>query len=368
MLYFSRLLFILCSFILLGAAAPPKIKKVSEQSPRGKIMSIVAGEWLTKGIYTAIELNIADYLTEGPKNVQELAKLTQCHEESLYRLLRMLASEDVFRESKPRVFCNTPASALLTKSQSDSLRSLVLFNKNEIISNWNKLTDCVREGKTAFELTHGKTKLNYFEDNPKTAEQWKTAKNEKAKTVIFACLKAFDFGRFKSVYDIGGGTGHFLIALLKKYPFMNGVLYELPEVISEAKKPIVQFERCSLLAGDFFKTVPVAGDAYILKSVLHNWTDKAALKILANCHQAMSDTAKLIIIEPIITFPNRKELSKLVDVYTMLTTGGRERTLQEFQDLIDQSGFVIESITPTDLEFYLIEARKKTIALPPIDS
>lgn len=366
MIYFSRLLLFLCSSTLLFGYSFPKAKEPSEESPRKKIMSLIAGEWVTKSIYTATELDIAGYLMEGPKNAQELAKLTQTHEESLYRLLRMLASQGIFRESENRVFYNTPASALLAKNQSGSLRSLILFYKEEIDSSWDKLTDSIRQGKTAFELTHGKTKPVYFHEHPKAAAQWKTAKKEKAKTVLFSCLKAFDFSKFKLVYDIGGGTGHFLTALLKKYPHMKGVLYELPEVISEAKKPIVYFERCSLIAGDFFKAVPQDGNAYVLKSVLHDWTDKAALKILENCHKAMSNQAVLIIIEPIITLPNHKELSKVMDIYTMMATGVKERTLTEFQKLLDQSGFVIESITPTDTEFYIIEARKKTANLPPL--
>jgi hypothetical protein len=352
----SFLLCTLCSSALIFAEPSPDI----EQTGRGRLLSLISGHWVTRSIYTAAELDIAGHLMEGPKKVSELAKLTECHEESLYRLLRMLASVGVFHEHEGRVFSNTAASELLAKAHPESLRTVVLFFKDEITSTWSKLSECIRQGKPAFDLTHGKSFYNYLHERPKSAAHFNAAVRQKSKAVIFSCMRSYNFGKFKSVYDIGGGTGHFLKALLNTYPHMRGVLYELHDVISETKKPIVNFERCSLLAGDFFKTIPKDGDAYILKSVLHDWTDKAALKILENCHQAMDASARLIVIEPFMTSPNQKELAKFWDIYRMASTGGRERTLQDFRSLLEQAGFVIESIIPTDTEFYLIEARKKS--------
>ncbi len=361
MITFSKsiLSFLICSCALAFAETSLVPIKEVEQSGRGKLLSLISGEWIAKSIYTAAELDIAGYLMEGPKTVQELAKLTQCHEENLYRLLRMLASLGIFHEKEGRIFLNTATGELLAKTHPQSLRSLILFYKEEISQSWHQLSDCIRQGKPAFDLTHGESIFNYFRAHPKSAAHFNAAIKEKSKAVINACMKAFDFGRFKSVYDIGGGTGHFMNSLLKTFPHIRGVLYELPEVISDAKTPIVNFERCSLIPGDFFKTIPTGGDAYILKSVLHDWTDKAALKILENCYQSMTDQARLIIVEPLMTSANLKDPAKVMDIYTMATSGGRERTLLDFKNLLDQAGFCIESTIPTDTEFYLIEARKK---------
>jgi len=353
--YFLALL--ACSAALIHAQ-PSAVN--NEPIGREKLLSLVAGEWITRSIYTAAELDIAGYLMEGPKNVRELAKATETNEEHLYRLLRLLASQGIFQEGENRIFTNTKASEFLAKDHQLSLRSLVLFYKEEMSQSWSQLSDCIKEGKPAFDLKVGKSAFNYFRENPKAAAHFNAAMKEKSKTVIASCIKSYDFSKFESVYDIGGGTGHFLTALLKTYPNMYGTLYELPEVISAAKTSIVNFERCTLLSGDFFQKIPEDGDAYLLKSVLHDWTDKAAVKILKKCHEAMKDEARLLIVEPFMNSANQKDAAKIMDVYLMVTTGGRERTLQDFRNLLEQAGFSIVSTTPTDTEFYIMEACKIT--------
>lgn len=352
-MYFKCLLALLVCSARLILAEP-----LNESNGREKLLSLISGEWITRSIYTAVEFDIASYLTEGPKNVRELAKLTQTNEENLYRLLRLLASQGIFQEGENRVFTNTKASEFLAKDHQLSLRSLVLFYKEEMSPSWNKLSDCIKQGKPAFDLIMGKSAYNYFREHPKSAAFFNAAMKEKSKTVIASCIKSYDFSKFHSVYDIGGGTGHFLTALLKTYPNMHGTLFELPEVLSDAKTSIVGLERCSLISGDFFQKVPEGGDAYLLKSVLHDWTDKAAVKILQKCQEAMKDEARLLIVEPFITSANQKDPAKAMDVYLMVTTGGRERTLQDFKNLLEQAGFSIVSTSPTDTEYYIIEACK----------
>jgi hypothetical protein len=140
---------------------------------------------------------------------------------------------------------------------------------------------------------------------------------------------------------------------------MRTVLYELPEVIAVARESLGQYKQCSLISGDFFKSIPPDGNAYLLKSVLHDWADKDVVRILEKCHEAIAEDSKLIIVEPIVNSANQKDPAKLMDVYMMVITGGKERTAQDFETLLDQSGFVIDSIIPTETEFYIIEARKK---------
>ncbi|MBS0648814.1 MAG: methyltransferase [Verrucomicrobia bacterium] len=343
-------LFVSCAALAHTTPAP-------EPTSREKLLSLISGEWVTRSIYTAAELDIAGFLMEGPKSVRELAKITQTNEENLYRLLRLLASQGIFQEGENRIFTNTPASEYLAKDHQLSLRTLILFYKEETSKSWNLLSNCIREGRPAFDMVMGKSAEQHFRENPKSAAHFNAAMKEKSKTVIASCIKSYDFNKFKSVYDIGGGTGHFLTALLKANPTLHGTLYELPEVIRDCKTSIVNFERCTLISGDFFERIPEGGDAYLLKSVLHNWTDKAAVKILKKCHEAMKEEARLLIVEPIITSA-QKDPAKLMDVFLMVTTGGKERTLQDFKSLLDQAGFFLESITPTDTEYHIIEARK----------
>lgn len=327
----------------------------AEPSGREKLLSLVAGEWAAQGMYAAARFDIAGHLLDGPKSAQELAKLTQCSEENLYRLLRMLASIGIFYEGENRMFSNTDASELLAKDHPQSLRALTLFYSEEMSRSWCSVADCVKKGKPAFDLVYGQPVFDYFRTHPQAAGQFNAAMKEKSKAIVSSCLQSFDFGRFNEVYDIGGGMGHFLSALMNKHPHIQGVLYDVPEVIAAARNTI-NGERCRLLSGDFFQQIPQGGDAYLLKSVLHDWNDRDAERILERCRAAMPKHAKLIVIEPILTAANQKEAAKMMDVHMMVVTGGKERTVEEFKSLFDRAGFAIESITPTETEFSIIQA------------
>ncbi len=326
-------------------------------SPRENVLSLVAGEWVAQALYAVTKLDVADKLLDGPQTIDVLAKQTACHQENLYRLLRMLASVGVFHEGENRRFSNTANSELLTKDHPESLRSLILFYGAEMSDSWRRVLDCAREGKPAFELEFGEPVFAYFREHPASAALFNAAMREKSKAVISACLHAYDFSRFTAVYDIGGGLGHFLTALLQSNPQQRGVLYDLPQVITVAQMPFR--ERCELSSGDFFESIPKSGDAYLLKSVLHDWSDQDALRILQRCHEAMGAHAKLVIVETIIASANKRDYAKCIDAHMMVITGGKERTLADFQSLLASAGFSIVSVTPTDTEFSIIEACKK---------
>lgn len=330
------------------------------EAPRETLLNMIGGEWVAKSIYTAAELDVAGHLLRGPKNVEELAQLTKTDTESLYRLLRLLSSVGVFYEGINRTFTNTPSSELLAKDHPQSLRTLALFYSEEMSQSFERLTDCVKTGKPAFDLAFEQPVFSYLKKHPQAASRFNTAMREKSQSVIASCLKACDFSRFKTVFDIGGGMGHFVAAILRAHPNVHGALYELPEVVSAARSSLETFvPRCTLISGDFFDKVPEQGDVYLLKSVLHDWTNEDALIILKNCHAAMSEKSKLIIIEPMMVASNQKEYAKYMDVFMMAITGGSERTQDEFKILLNQAGFTIESITPTETEFYIIEACKR---------
>ena len=357
MRYLIHSLFFIC--ITISQLVCGTENREKELSGRERLLSLVSGEWIAKSLYTAAELDIAGYLLDGPKDVQELALLTKCKEENLYRLLRMLASVGIFYEGENRQFSNTETSQLLAKEHPQSLHSLTLFFSQEMSHSWDRLLDCLREGKPAFDLSFGQPVFSYFRENKQAAMQFNAAMREKSRAVIGSCLQSFDFSEYKSVYDIGGGMGHFISALLSSYPEIHGVLYELPEVITIATKFLGGAERCSLVSGDFFQSVPKNGEAYLLKSILHDWNDADALKILEKCHEAMSNDSKLIIIEPIMIAANQKDHAKIMDVYMMVITGGKERTLEDFRNLLFQAGFSIKSVTPTETEFTILEAVRK---------
>lgn len=331
-----------------------------EKPGREKLLSLAAGEWVAKSLYAAAELDIAKPLSKGAKSVSELALLTGCDEESLYRLLRLLASEGVFHEEENHFFSNNESSALLADSEVGSLRSLMLFYSEEMSTSWQKLSSCLKNKKPAFDLTFGCPVFTYFRDHPLAAARFNAAMREKSKAVISSCLHAVDFGVYSSVYDIGGGMGHFLQAILAKNPQAKGALYDLPEVIKAAENSFASLkDRCALLSGDFFQNVPKGGDAYLMKSILHDWSDADAVKLLKKCHESMPDDGTLLVVEPIVTDPNQREFAKMMDVYMMVITGGKERTMDDFSKLLAEAGFYIMSVTSTDTEFCILKCRKR---------
>lgn len=346
-------------FLIIFLTFTSLLSSADKSADRQKLLSVVSGEWIAHGVYTAAKLDIASHLCDGPKSVSELSALTGCHEESLYRLLRLLASVDIFHEEDNRRFSNNATSALLAQSHPDSLRTLVLFYSGEMSRSFAQLPSCIKEGKPAFDLTFQQPVFSYLKDHPNSAKRFNEAMKEKSQMVITSCMSAYDFSKYTKVYDIGGGTGHFISALLRKHPQMRGLLFDVPTVVKEAHDNLRTFgERCGVIAGDFFKSVPSDGQAYLLKSIVHDWNDADALKILKQCHSAMHSGATLILIEPLIGSANQKEYAKCMDVYMMAVTGDKERSRKDFEELLKQAGFKIESVTQTDTEFAIIEAKK----------
>jgi hypothetical protein len=261
---------------------------VFSQSPREELLETVAGEWKAKCLYAAVRLDIASHLSKGPKSTQELSHLTGVHEDRLYRLLRLLSSQGIFKEEQDRLFSNTATGAVLAKEHPESLRELILFYSQEMSGSWDGIDVCLKEEKPAFDAVYGKPVFDYFREHPKSAKLFNSAMREKTRAVIAACMNVYDFSASESICDVGGGTGHFLAALLDTYPHLKGSLFEVPKVIDAAQPLLGKFQpRCDLIAGNFFEKFSVNAKSYLLKSVLHDWNDRDALNILKHCHAAM---------------------------------------------------------------------------------
>lgn len=331
-----------------------------EQS-RQKLLDTIGAEWAAQGIFSAAKLGIPDLLDAGPKHFVELAGASGTKPESLYRLLRLLASRGIFVEEEGGFFSHSEQSRLLSKEHPLSLRSLTLFYGSLIHQSWDGLNASLQTGRPGFEENFGQPVFHYFKQNPKDFELFHKAMEEKSKAVIDSCLKCFDFSPYSKVFDIGGGKGHFLRALFEKYSSLNGILFELPEVIAQAEgEAFLQGGRCSFIAGDFFEQVPAGGDLYLLKSVIHDWEDSLAAIILGNCRSAMGNQARLMIVEPIISGKNAPDYAKLMDLLMMNVTGGKERTMEDFATLLERSGFEILDVVSTSTEFKIILAGPKS--------
>lgn len=354
----------LMSFTIMLNANQPTVQPIVESSTektRENLLLLLSGEWVSRALYVVTKLEIADYLQDGPKSIQEIAVFSQSNAESLQRILHMLAGFGVFEEQDGDVFANNEASSLLSKSNPDSLHSLSTFYGEDIHTAWDQILKSVSTGTPAFQLSFKQPVFGYFKEHPDRAALFQEAMKEKSTAAIKSSLAAYHFGQFNSIYDIGGGYGHFLLEILKKHPHLTGMIFDVPEVINTIpnKNPQILQKECKLCSGDFFASVPKGADAYLLKSVLHDWNDLKAEEILKNCHQAMEQNSKLLIVEVVLLPKNQSVYANCMDVLMLTITGGKERSLTSFSQMLDRSGFVLEHVYPTSTEFSILEARKK---------
>lgn len=352
--YFVILLLCLSCCMRLNASQPA-------EKARENLLMLMSGEWVSRALYVATKLEIADHLKDGPKTVQDLAILSQSNPESLQRILHLLAGFGIFEEQDNGMFMNNDTSSLLMKSHPDSLHALSIFFGEDIHTAWDALLKSVKTGTPAFELSFKQPVFAFFKDHPDRAALFQDAMKQKSMAVIKSSLSTYDFGQFGSIYDIGGGHGQFMLAILNKYPNVSGMVFDTQEVIDAIPKrnPKLLDSKCKLCSGDFFDSIPKGGDAYLMKSVLHDWDDSKSEQILKNCYQAMSQNARLIIVEVVLLPKDQSLYANCMDVQMMAITGGKERTLASFEQLLTKSGFALERVYPTSTEFSILEARKK---------
>jgi O-methyltransferase domain/Dimerisation domain len=312
-------------------------------SQRQVLNQIFGGSWITQGIYVAAELRIADLLAEGPRSAEELAEQTNTHGGALHRVLRALASVGIFAQDSYRRFTLTPVAELLRSDVADSQRSFAIMMGAEFYETWGKLLHSVRTGEQGFYKMFGMSFFQYMMENPERHGIYDTAMAGFGVAETGSMLDAYDFSRFLSVVDIGGGNGQLLTAILNRYPAIQGILFDLPAVAERARSVITDPGlscRCQVIGGNFFSSVPSGADVYIMRHIIHDWEDDEALVILRNCREAMNSESKILVVETIIPPENEPCFGKWLDLM-MLLVGGRERTEEEYRRLFSAAGLKV---------------------------
>jgi len=323
---------------------------------------MVTGYYISRAIYVAATLGIADLLAHGPQPSSTLAKATGTHAESLTRVLRLLASVGVFTEQDDRCFALTPLGECLRTGVPGSMRSAALLFAGITQEAWRDLLYSVRTGEPAFHHVFGMDSFSYMAQHPEEAANFDEAMADFTKGIAIAVAATYDFSQFGTIVDVGGGNGMFLEAVLKAHPTLRGVLFDMPHVAERAQQRIEAVglaERCKAVGGDFFLEVPSGGEAYILKHVIHDWGDARAVTILKNCHRAMGPQGKLLIVEGV--YPSHIDQSDASrgaasnDVNMLVCTGGRQRSEAEFRSLYGAAGFTLTRIVPIQARSSVIE-------------
>jgi hypothetical protein len=321
---------------------------------------LIGGYQVSQAIHVAAKLGIADALADGPRTSDEIAAATETYADSLYRLLRALASVGVVHEEDGRSFSLTPVGDHLRSDASASLAGWATFiGVTSHWQAWGDLEHSVRTGESAFRHVHGADVWDYRTTHLEESAVFDRAMQSLTRAAQSALTEAFDFSRFRTVCDVGGGNGALVAAILPAYPQLQGVVFDQAHVVADAERVLESAgvaERCQIVAGDFFDEVPEA-DAHILKSVLLDWEDEEAAAILRNCARATEPGGAVLVIDRMIGEANEGPLPKFSDLNMLVAPGGRVRTLDEFRRLFEAADLELDGVTPTASELNIIEAR-----------
>lgn len=338
------------------------LQRLHRETAPGNIalLELATGAWTTAALYTAARLGIADQLAAGPKHSTEVAALVGANADGVHRLMRALASRGVLTQRADGRFALTRVGDALRSDTDGSLRDMVLFIGHPVRwADWGNLEHSVRTGETAFSHLHGSPFFEYLDKDPEFAAVFNKAMTASSGLADEVALGAYDFTGFKLIVDVGGGHGSVLTTILRGAPDARGVLYDLPSVVADAGPTFEAAgvaDRVSITGGSFMDSVPAGGDAYVMKNIIHDWTDDDAVTILRNIRTAMAPGGKLLLFEMVLPELANPFIGLLLDLEMLVTAGGRERTRAEYANLLARTGFRLTSVTGTVTPLSIVEA------------
>ena len=318
---------------------------------RAELMRLINGYQVTQALHVLTVLAIPDHLAAGPRSSSALAREVGADESALYRVMRAVAAVGVLEEHADGVFALTELGHGLRSDVAESLAGWVSFvGRPYHQASWARLIDGVRTGENPFRLEFGTDIWTYRQNHPQETVIFNRAMDSLSSTSSESIVSAHDFSRYRVVVDVGGGSGALLITICERHPAVHGVLFDQPHVVADSRKYIDESsvaERIELAGGSFLQGVPAGGDAYVLKAVLHNWSDADASLILASCRRAIGEShADLLVIERLVPGPNDGAEVKFMDLNMFVGPSAHERSREEWQILLDAAGFRMRRIAP----------------------
>ena len=324
---------------------------MDKMPPVQMLWGLINSNVLARCVQVVAEYGVADALADRPMTAAELAAETGMNADALRRMLRLLTAHEVFAQ-EGELYRHTEASEMLRTDHPQSMRSFArMMNLPVFLESFAGLTQTAKTGKPIKDFAGF---MEYFAAHPEQSSIFNQAMADKSRAVIPAVLDAYDFAPFRVIADIGGGHGHLLRGVLERTPGASGILFDLPHVIPEAAAH--GSARLSLQPGDFFADDLPAADTYLLMEVIHDWDDEDSVRILEAVHRAAPASARLLIVEAIVSEDAGPDFSKVLDVIMLAVTGGRERTPSEYEALLSRTGFRLERIIPTHSQYSIIEA------------
>jgi hypothetical protein len=330
--------------------------------PPAQVFGLVSGMWAAKAAATLASLRIPDVLAQGSKTAAEVAKAIGADASAVFRLMRGVASLGVLRLESEGRFALTPVGELLRSDVPGSMRSLLVA---EMAPGhwlpWGDLEGAVRTGKPSAPKALGMDVWEYYQKNAEEGFHFAEAMTGLSSLALEAVLAAYSFAGAQKVVDVGGSHGAFLAAVLKREPTARGVLFDRPDVIEGAGATLAGAgvaARVERVGGSFFEGVPAGGDVYLLKHILHDWSDDECVTILRHVREATAPGARVVVVEMLVTDGGPPSPAPLLDLNMLVMLTGKERTADEFGALFAQAGLVLASVTPTHSPFAVLEARR----------
>ena len=324
-----------------------RLRRKSPSSAQN-LKNLLDGYRTTALLFVVAKLKIADHLTNA-QTAEQLSQSLGANPNALRRLLRGLVALGICSENPDGRFEITPTGKKLRSDSTGPEYSLAILNGEEYAAAWNQLLHSIKTGETAFDHVFGESPWEHRQKNPELNQRFNSWLEQGAAAAGRALLTACDFSPHRTVADIGGGQGALLSAILRAHPSIQGILFDQQHVVSGARQPLESAgiaSRCRIVPGDFFETIPPDADAYILKSILHDWNDEECARILQNCREVLKPGHPLLVIEKIMPASVTDRPSTIMgDLHMLAVTGGRERTADEYRKLFATAGLELKTIT-----------------------
>lgn len=323
-------------------------------------MEIMFGSVLSRAVSAVAEFGVADLIEPGSSRpVAELAAATGCHERTLYRCLRYLASHEIFVENSKGAFGLTPLAAALRTDAVGSFRPAARM-LGRMFPAVAELENTLRDGENGIVKSLGQPLFEYLPSHPELAAVFDSGMTAIHGSETPAMLEAFDLSGIGTLADVGGGNGSLLTSVLQKYPAMKGILFDLGHVSGRATGNLQKAglgDRCEVREGSFFEAFPEGADAYLMRHVIHDWDDQQSVQILKNCRAVIPAHGRLFIVEAVVPDGNDPSPAKDFDMAMLIYPGGMERTEAEYRALVSAAGFELVGVTPTASAVSVVEGR-----------
>jgi SAM-dependent methyltransferase len=321
---------------------------------------LMGGFAASQMLYVAARLRLADHLARGPLSLGQLAEESGARDEPLRRVVRALASFGVFSLAGEMV-ANTPLSECLRTGAPDSVRDLALLYGEEHYHAMSELLAAVQRGGTAFEHAYRKPHFSYLASNPDAAQAYYDTAGASLARTARNLAAGYDFSRATRLVDVGGGNGALARAVLATHPHMSGVVVDTAAMAGKARARLHAEGldgRCEVETGDILSSVP-AGDVYLLGHRLRSLDDDSALCVLRACKRAAAPGARVLVVEPLFptgALDGEARVSAISDVVALAVSGGRERTVEEIERLLAESGLELLRVIPLNSGDSVVEA------------